>query len=432
VERFELPDVDKLKRRRDVDGLIRALAYSSVRLEAVRALGEIGEERAVERLVRALGHEDWLMRAAAADALGKIGDERAVERLVAALGDKSPGVQERAAVALAEIGDERVVERLVAALEDKNPGVQVWAAVALAEIGDERAVERLVTALGRSAGDKSLGVQDRAAVALGKIGDERAVEPLLSALGRRSPGDEDREMRMSAAHALGEIGDERAVERLVVTLGDRDSGVQKRAVVALGRIGGSRASSALVGLLTEKSGAEDVERAVIDRRRAAAEALAGLENPGESALEPLIVALKDERYFRKRDINPDFRSDVEEEEYWFFTARLAVMKALRRVGGPEAERALDEHGMTADDVSFVLERVLNLRIDPDEAVEDLVAARPPEVVVDVTEQVLRRRPSGISGQPPEENEAALNDVCKRTLKRIVSREGKQVLARFRN
>ena len=47
-----------------------------------KALGDIGDERAVEPLIKALGHEDEDVRKSAAEALGKIGDARAVEPLI--------------------------------------------------------------------------------------------------------------------------------------------------------------------------------------------------------------------------------------------------------------------------------------------------------------------------------------------------------------
>ena len=51
------PNIEKLKARKDVKELIRALGNSDwyVRASAACALGEIGDARAVEPLIKALG-----------------------------------------------------------------------------------------------------------------------------------------------------------------------------------------------------------------------------------------------------------------------------------------------------------------------------------------------------------------------------------------
>lgn len=71
----------KMRNARREEPLIRALRYrdvqrsvSAIRAEAVKALGKIGDARAVETLVQALGDKDKHIREKAADALGRIGD----------------------------------------------------------------------------------------------------------------------------------------------------------------------------------------------------------------------------------------------------------------------------------------------------------------------------------------------------------------------
>jgi len=99
-------DVVVFKLRRDVDGLVRALAPENdydVREAAADALGEIGDPRAVEPLIAALGDPDGDVREAAAEALGTIGDPRAVGPLTAALKDPSGGVRQEAEKALARL-----------------------------------------------------------------------------------------------------------------------------------------------------------------------------------------------------------------------------------------------------------------------------------------------------------------------------------------
>jgi len=85
---FFKPNIEKMRTRQDVEGLIKALK-----------------------------HKDFEVRKNATDALGEIGDVRAIEPLIQALKDKGRGVQKYAAKALGEIG-EPAVEPLIEALKD--------------------------------------------------------------------------------------------------------------------------------------------------------------------------------------------------------------------------------------------------------------------------------------------------------------------------
>jgi HEAT repeat protein len=91
-----------------------------VRQGAAKALGEIGDERAVEPLMKALRRDSYV-RWSAVVALGKIG-KSAVEPLIGVLSDDNWRVREYAVRALGEIGDERAVEPLIKALGDWEDG----------------------------------------------------------------------------------------------------------------------------------------------------------------------------------------------------------------------------------------------------------------------------------------------------------------------
>ena len=152
-----------------VESIIQDMGSEDVtprsRSEAASALVEIGEP-AVEPLIQALNDpnaKDWV-RMSMADTLGKIGDPRAVEPLISALGDEAV-VRSAATSALGKIGDPRAVEPLISALGDEDEGFRCEAAAALGEIGDPRAVEPLTRALE----DESEWVRETAAEALEKI-----------------------------------------------------------------------------------------------------------------------------------------------------------------------------------------------------------------------------------------------------------------------
>ncbi len=157
---------------------------------------------------RKLSNKNSHLRTTAAEALGNLGDARAVEPLIKALGDGDEDVRHAAAGALGKLGDIRAVEPLIKALGDGDGRVRREAARALGKLGDTRAVEPLIKALGGGDGR----VRREAARALGKLGDARAVEPLINALlGHRY-------VRYEAAKALGKPGDDRAVKALINSL----------------------------------------------------------------------------------------------------------------------------------------------------------------------------------------------------------------------
>ena len=262
-----------------INRLLKTLESSSNpnrRRKAAETLGEIGDQRFVEPLMRALNDEGYGVKRGAAEALGKIGDGRAVEPLIRALNESHDvNVRLQAARALSKIGDGRVVEPLMRALNDEHYAVRSGAAEALGKIDDERVVEPLMRALN----DENQFVRSGAAEALDRRGDRRAAEPLMQAL-----SDEYKSVRYHAAKALGKIGDERALEPLIRALNDEYGYVRHYAVEALGKIGDGRAVEPLIRALNHKD--DDVRERAIET----------LGNLGDRrAVEPLIQALDDYR-----------------------------------------------------------------------------------------------------------------------------------------
>jgi len=182
------PNVRRMLKKRDVNGLIRAVndEERGIRLAAIEALGEIGDPRAVEPLIASLQDGSWGVRSSAATALGAIGDGRAVKPLSSLIRDGKKVVRKAAAEALAKIGplaDPESLAWYLVALEQWDR------AVSLGEV----AVEPLVVALGNG--------EVEAARALGEIGSVRATEPLVSVL-----KDRDNWLRQAAARSLEQIG----------------------------------------------------------------------------------------------------------------------------------------------------------------------------------------------------------------------------------
>jgi HEAT repeat protein len=196
--------IQGLKDKGNIEGLIKLLKRGrsvELRMGAAEALGEIGDEHAVDALLEALRDKHLWVRNRAFGALGRIGDKRAVGPLIEILQDKDKVMRWGAISALRHIGDERAVEPLIETLKDESADARRDAALALAVLGDKQAVEPLIEALPNT--------RKGAAEALGWLGDPRAVEPLMEALESWEPyygGWEE------AAVALGRIGDERGTK----------------------------------------------------------------------------------------------------------------------------------------------------------------------------------------------------------------------------
>jgi HEAT repeat protein len=147
---FFSPAVVRLRRRRDVAGLIQTLHTGSLRERraAANALILIPDPRAAEPLTAALRDSDALVRQNAALALGELQGPRpeyeaTVDPLVAALADTSPSVRAMAASALGRRKDGRAVPALIALLDDGDDAVRTVATAVLASFDDARAREAL-------------------------------------------------------------------------------------------------------------------------------------------------------------------------------------------------------------------------------------------------------------------------------------------------
>ena len=184
-----------------------------VRREAAITLGEMGDERCVEPLCKALYDGDWQVREVAVEALGQIGSP-AVEMLIKMVRDWD--VRKYVIMALGKIRDERVLDPLMVQL--RSDEFRDDATNALVELG-EPALDRLVKALK----DKDEAVRKQAVLALGRIKHGGAVDPLIEML-----GDSDWFTRLTAAAALEAIGDPRGRDAIKPLTKDPDMVVRMR------------------------------------------------------------------------------------------------------------------------------------------------------------------------------------------------------------
>lgn len=183
----------------------------AVREEAATALAEIGEA-SIPFLLEALSCPEWVARLHAVEALGKTRSPSAVEPLLFVLfNDADSAIREDAIRALGEIGDGRAVEFLFMAMKEK--GLRPLAVEALGRIKDPRAVpwlievvrgtnrpeERRTVAGCGDRWDEEMTTMGAAVRALGAIRDPATIPTLVDAL-------QHTVMRSDAASSLALFG----------------------------------------------------------------------------------------------------------------------------------------------------------------------------------------------------------------------------------
>jgi HEAT repeat protein len=223
----------------DVMRILAALESDDPRMRAsaARQLGIARPLGVWKELLATLDDPDPAVSMVAADALGRINDPAAVPGLLIAVNHPTDQVRLGSARALGMMGVEAAVEPLRAMLLSGESLEVSIAGEALGQIGGPAATDALLTALADTQPTARWHV---AISALERMG-EPAVAPLLAMMDSQHAG-----ARRNAAQALGWIGSSSATEALVHTLGkDSDATVRGQAAWALGEIGDPAARRAL-------------------------------------------------------------------------------------------------------------------------------------------------------------------------------------------
>ncbi len=118
----------------------------NIRRSAIEILNQTKDERAVEHLMEATRDDDWWVRERAADALAEIGDARAVPALSKML-DGDPRSVPAAMRALGKLGDETVLSKLVPMLDREEKEIRIEAVNAISKLTSEKTADTIKSRL---------------------------------------------------------------------------------------------------------------------------------------------------------------------------------------------------------------------------------------------------------------------------------------------
>ena len=219
-----LPDIEALKAKQDIKGLIGLLDHrnADIQWQSADALGSMGTI-ATQSLVAAVNHRKIAVRLGAIEALGTIRDQRTCKPLIYLLEqDENAEVRWVAALALGNLGSPDAIGPLVKALKDPDRYVRYGAAQALQALSwiPQNETEQAYY---------SIAFQDWNQVA--QIGPG-ATGPLIEIL-----RDNNATTRADIVEVLGEIGDVRSQRACELVLKDPSSTVRWKAILTSKKCG---------------------------------------------------------------------------------------------------------------------------------------------------------------------------------------------------
>jgi len=222
--RSRLSDVDVLKARQDIKGLIRLMDHQNgdIQLKSIEALGALGSIATLPLLAE-LNSRNPLVRIGAIEALGIICDQRSCNPLICLLEhDENPEVRWVAALVLGTLNNPDATGPLVHGLRDKDRYVRYGAAQALRMLswypGNETEQAYFFIAL-----------HDWETVT--RIGAP-ATGPLIEIL-----NDQNAKTREEIVTVLGNIGDSQSQRACEKVLMDSNRNVRWNAVIAAKKCG---------------------------------------------------------------------------------------------------------------------------------------------------------------------------------------------------
>lgn len=252
-------------------------AHAWVRSHAAEALGKLGGLGTTAVLLAALSDAEWLVRASVAEALGKTGAAEAVEALCGLLRDSESTVRFQVVHALQALASPRAIPALVDALERERDYYQgVWLVNALGVLGQD-ALEPLTQLLANGRLEDPLSDYVR------EVLERLRTPPAPRGASEAARPADDRSGQASSTVAVAPTAQGMAPDRLVAQLCD---GTPRERIEAARALGDLPQARDLAGPLLRRALHDDGAWGV---RAAAATSLGALAPTG--TVESLVRAL---------------------------------------------------------------------------------------------------------------------------------------------
>ncbi len=318
IERFQVENVLQAYK-----ALINSLRHIAMKLKETdhQETGDRITDFFSEQLKQRRKHS-LTKRRIVAKALGEIGDEKAVSALISALEDRL--ILDQSVQSLLEIG-EGAIEPLIEVLKKSDKQSVRWRiSRILTEIGDP-----VVPALLKELKNEKWFVRRNSCMLLGKIGDKNIIQHLKDLM-----KDNHVQVRREAIVAIGNLASYDAEDILLEALEDEYGTIRRYAVFLLGNVGTEKSVDPLIKILTRRtpffkpSEDEDLRRescAALGRLLSRPEFNSPDHNPRGKAVPILGKVAKETSSFSKsKKIN----------------VSVSAIQSLGRIGGPEAKRLL--------------------------------------------------------------------------------------------
>ncbi len=253
--------------------------------EGAFAARDLNLQDAVPFLVDLIKSESLGVQEAADMALRKMGGHHSVQALIPLLSNDSPQIRNLAMDILRHIGHHNI-DSLIMLLGDKDPDLRIFSADIIGHSGSFMGIRPLCDAL---LNDPEVNVRYQAAVSLGELGRTEASECLKKAF------DDEEWVQYAVVEALSKIRDESATHALIQSLDDSSELVSSMIVDALGEMGNVKALPMLMRRMESSPTAlrNKIVRAVINIL--GSKAVVFLDERQKDRLRDyLLVAIEDE------------------------------------------------------------------------------------------------------------------------------------------
>jgi len=279
------PNIEKMKIKKDTEGLIKALSNKDygIKIEAAEALGEIGDKKAIDALVKFIDEIDSSERGSST-----LKQNLIFKFLLLASdtreGDSINYSKNKSRQALINMGTgaiDYLIELFIGGYGSREAIKKI-----LLDIGKDQ-IDFLISSLRYKIAAYSYNANSHKREKLQKL--ENLSNEIIVNMGRQSAKllssilkSENKKDRIWAAFMLGKIENEQVIKDLIIALNDSDKFVIKNAIRALSKVRSKEVAEALVNVFKTK-----------EERELKEEARIAIRNMGKYPVEALAKTLKD-------------------------------------------------------------------------------------------------------------------------------------------